>query len=159
MWNQKKGFFFDYDYKQKTQNDFLSLAGFYPLWCGLTTKEQAEDVARNLSLFEYEGGLANTQKEELSTPFRQWDCPNGWPNQQWIVIKGLLDYGFKKEATRLAQKWLDMNVNVFEKTGVLWEKYNVVTADKGKDGRYPTQKGFGWTNAVFIKLLHEMEKL
>lgn len=158
MWNQKKGFFFDYDYQKRKQSEFLSLAGFYPLWCGLATKEQADKIKKCVSFFEYKGGLANTQKKGLSKTFKQWDYPNGWPNQQWIVIKGLLDYGFEKDVTRLAKKWLDMNVNVFEKTGVFWEKYNVITADRGKDGRYPTQKGFGWTNAVFIKLISEIDK-
>lgn len=158
MWNQKKGFFFDYDYRKKQQSEFLSLAGFYPLWCGLATKEQASAMKKQLPLFEYKGGLANTQKEDISKTFKQWDYPNGWPNQQWIVIKGLLRYGFKKDAQRLIRKWLNMNKNVYEKTGALWEKYNVVTADRGKDGRYPTQKGFGWTNAVFIKLINEIDK-
>jgi len=25
----------------------------------------------------------------------------------------------------------------------------------GKSGRYPNQDGFGWTNAVFVKLVNE----
>lgn len=158
MWNEKKGFFFDYDYQDKKQSDFFSIAGFYPLWSKLATKNQAKKVKENLSIFECSGGLANTQKEGLSEIFKQWDYPNGWPNQQWIVIKGLLNYGFKEDAERLAKKWLDMNKKVYEKTGTFWEKYNVVTVDKGKYGRYPTQKGFGWTNAIFIKLLNELNK-
>jgi len=158
MWNQEKGFYFDYDYQNKKQSDFFSLAGFYTLWSGLATKNQAKKLKENLSIFEYNGGLANTQKEGLSETFKQWDYPNGWPNQQWIVIKGLLNYGFKEEAKRLAKKWIDMNKKVYEKTGTFWEKYNVLTVDRGKDGRYPTQKEFGWTGAIFIKLISEIDK-
>ncbi len=157
MWNDKKGFYFDYDYKNKKQSGFFSLAGFYPLWSGLATKKQAKKLKDNLPVFERAGGLANTQKNDLSKTFRQWDYPNGWPNQQWIVIRGLSDYGFRDDARRLAIKWLDMNKKVYEKTGTFWEKYNVLTVDRGKDGRYPTQKGFGWTNAVFIKLADEFD--
>lgn len=158
MWNEEKGFYFDYDYKNKKQSNFYSLAGFYPLWSGLATKSQAKKMRENLSKFEYGGGLANTQKENLSNLFKQWDYPNGWPNQQWIVIKGLLNYGFRKDAERIADKWLEINRKVYEKTGAFWEKYNVVTMDRGKDGRYPTQKGFGWTDGIFIKLLDEFNK-
>jgi alpha,alpha-trehalase len=158
MWNDEKGFFFDYDYQNKKQSNFYSLAGFYPIWSGLATKHQAKKMKENLSVFEYDGGLANTQKENLSTTFKQWDYPNGWPNQQWIVIKGLLNYGFKKDANRITHKWLELNKKVYEKTGTFWEKYNVLTLDIGKDGRYPTQKGFGWTNAIFIKLVSELNK-
>jgi alpha,alpha-trehalase len=156
MWNQEKGFYFDYDYRNRKQSDFYSLAGFYPLWAGLATKNQAKKIKENISVFEYKGGLANTQKEGLSKIFKQWDYPNGWPNQQWIVIKGLLDYNFNEDAKRLTKKWLDMNKKVFENTGAFWEKYNVLTVDRGKDGRYPTQKGFGWTDAIFIKLINEV---
>ncbi|MFO7711144.1 MAG: trehalase family glycosidase [Candidatus Woesearchaeota archaeon] len=150
MWDE---FFFDYDFHNQKIHRFFSLAGFYPLWAGLATKDQAKRLRDCLSFFEYDGGLANTQEEDLASEFRQWDYPNGWPNQQWIVIKGLLDYGFNEDAERIAAKWLQLNETVFQKTGAMWEKYDVVNMDKGKDGRYPTQKGFGWTNAVYLKLL------
>jgi len=155
MWNKKKAFFFDYNFVLKKQSCFYSLAGYYPLWANLATKEQAELLCRSLRHFEYEGGLANTQKTHLSKTFKQHDYPNGWPQQQWIVIKGLLNYGFKEDAKRLALKWIDLNQSVFAKTGKFWEKYNVVDGCEGKSGRYPTQKGFGWTNAIFVKLIKE----
>lgn len=159
MWNEKKGFFFDYNYQIKKQSNFYSLAGFYPLWAKLATEEQAEKIKRNLKKFEYNGGLANTQKTGLSKEFKQHDYPNGWPNQQLIVINGLLNYGFKEDAKRLTKKWLDLNQKVFLKTGKFWEKYNVVKCDIGKEGRYPNQTGFGWTNGVFVKLLNEFSNL
>ncbi len=155
MWNDKKGFFFDYNYKLKKKSNFYSLAGFYPLWAKLASENQAEKIRKNLKMFECKGGLANTQKNNISNEFKQWDYPNGWPNQQWIVIKGLLNYGFNKDAERLAIKWLNLNKKVFNKTGKFWEKYNVVKSDVGKSGRYPTVEGFGWTNAVFVKLVKE----
>lgn len=158
-WNEKKGFFFDYDYHfKKKQSKFYSLAGFYPLWANLATEAQAKKCRNNLRKFEYKYGLANTQKK-VSEEFKQWDYPNGWPNQQWIVIKGLLNYGFTEDAERLAKKWLNLNKKVFNKTGKFWEKYNVVTGAIGKEGRYPNQTGFGWTNAIFIKLIYELDKI
>lgn len=155
MWNDKKGFFFDYNYKLRKQSNFYSIAGFYPLWARLASPEQAKKVRKNLKKFEYKGGLANTQKSGLLKEFRQHDYPNGWPPQQWIAIKGFLNYGFKKDAKRIAKKWLGMNKKIFEKTGKFWEKYDVVKCNVGKAGRYPTQSGFGWTNAIFIKLVKE----
>lgn len=155
MWNEKKCFFFDYDFKNKKQSNFYSLAGFYPLWAKLVTESQAKKMLKSIRKFDYNGGLANTQKSGLSKEFKQWDYPNGWANQQWIVIKGLLNYGFKSEAERLAIKWLNLNKKVFLKTGEFWEKYNVVKSDIGKEGRYPIQTGFGWTNAIFVRLVKE----
>lgn len=158
MWNNKKGFFFDYNYKFRKQSGFYSLAGFYPLWAKLALKNQAEKTAKKLKKFEYKGGMANTQKTGLSKEFKQWDYPNGWPNQQWIVINGLLNYRLKEDSERIAVKWLEMNKKVFLKTGKFWEKYNVVECGIGREGRYPNQTGFGWTNAVFVKLIKEFSK-
>lgn len=155
MWNEKRGFFFDYDFRKEKQSDFYSLAGFYPLFAKVATKEQAKKMVLCIKDFEYKGGLANTQKENLSQDFKQWDYPNGWANQQYIVIKGLLNYGYNKEAEGLAKKWLDFNKDMFIKTGKFWEKYNVAEYSAGKLERYPVQTGFGWTNAVFARLVNE----
>ena len=43
--------------------------------------------------------------------------------------------------------------------GKLVEKYNVRDAGAGAGGEYPVQDGFGWTNAVLIKLLAIYPKL
>lgn len=155
MWNAKKGFFFDYDYRHKRQSNFYSIAGFYPLWARLATHVQARKVVQNLHHFEHKGGLANTL-ETHSAEYKQHDYPNGWPPQQWIVIRGLLNYGFNDDARRLAKKYLDLNKKVFSKTKRLWEKYDVVNSSVGKSDRYPTQSGFAWTNAIFIGLLDIM---
>ncbi|MEP7197918.1 MAG: trehalase family glycosidase [Saprospiraceae bacterium] len=158
MWNEKKGFFFDYNFKLKKQSSFYSVAGFYPLWANLATLSQATKVRDSLIEFEYNGGLVNTQSQSLSDEFKQHDYPNGWAPQHWIVVKGLLNYGFKEDAKRIAKKWLDLNTSIFKKTGKLWEKYDVVKCKVGRNNadRYPTQSGFGWTNAVFVRLIEEL---
>jgi len=153
MWNQRKGFYFDYNYKHKNQSGFLSIAGFYPLWAKMATHMQAKKVADNLHEFEYEWGIANTQSTGLSDEYKQHDYPNGWPHQQWIVIRGLMNYGFKDDALRIATKFLRLNKKIFQKTGKFWEKFNVVKGEIGKSERYISQSGFGWTNAVFVRLV------
>lgn len=155
MWNFKKGFYFDYNYRYKKQSTFYSIAGFYPLWARMATYTQARKIRDNLERFEYDGGLANSQSIGLAKEYKQHDYPNGWPNQQWIVVRGLMNYGFQKDAIRIAKKFLDLNKKVFDETGKLWEKYNVVKRTISKNERYPTQVGFGWTNAVFIRLLNK----
>ncbi len=158
MWNFKKGFFFDYNYRKKRQSPFFSIAGFYPLWARLATYTQARKMVEHLRRFEYDYGLANTQDKGLQKEFRQHDYPNGWPQQQWIVVKGLMNYGFKRDAQRIAKKYLELNKKILSRTGSLWEKYNVVRGTVGKSERYDTQQGFGWTNSVFIRLLDKFTR-
>lgn len=155
-WDGKAGFFFDYDYVNKKRSSFFSLAGFYPMWTGLATAEQAARMVKHLADFEYRGGLATSQPNGLSKQFKQWDYPNGWPNLHWLVVIGLMNYGYKDDARRIVKKWMDLNVKMFKKTGKIWEKYNVVKGDIGKTGRYPCQDGFGWTNAVFFRFYKDL---
>lgn len=158
MWNLKNGFYFDYNYKLKKQSTFYSIAGFYPLWAKMATYTQAKKVADAIAKFEKDGGLTNTLNSNLADEFRQHDYPNGWPHQQWIVIKGLMNYGFEDTAKRIAKKYLDLNKALFLKTGKMWEKHDVVNMDIGKPDRYETQEGFGWTNAVFLRLIDKFGK-
>jgi alpha,alpha-trehalase len=151
MWDERKGFFFDYDWVNQRRSKFWSVAGFYPLWAKMVDDEMAAQLVKNLRRFEKKGGLVNTQPVR-SKVFKQWDYPNGWPNQQWIVVKGLLNYGYVEDAFRITSKWLEMNLEIFEETGNFWEKYDVVKYTIGKSGRYPTQSGFSWTNSIFIRL-------
>jgi alpha,alpha-trehalase len=155
MYNRQQKFYFDYNYAQHKRHTFYSLAGFFPLWANIATTEEAEGALHALTRFEYDGGLATTQRTQLFKPARQWDYPNGWPNLHWIVVRGLLNYGFRKDAERIAEKWLNTNLKVFHKTRRMWEKYDVVGNDMGHSKRYPIQEGFAWTNAVFLKLCTE----
>jgi alpha,alpha-trehalase len=59
-------------------------------------------------------------------------------------------YGYHQDARRIAMKWLKTNLDWFNAHGDFLEKYNVVQPNKpAAKGLYPSQIGFGWTNAIF----------
>jgi alpha,alpha-trehalase len=155
LWNHKQGFYYDYDLQLERQDELGTLAGYFALWCGVASPEQAEACRMKLNAFEHAHGLANS--EVLPWHHRQWDYPNGWPPHQFIAYDGLKRYGFETDAHRVAKKYLDLNYAIFKQTGELWEKYDVVNGHIGLRGRYPTQPGFGWTNGVFLRLFHDMQ--
>lgn len=159
MWDEEAGFFFDYNYITGQRSPIWSLAAYFPLWAGMVSDEQAERLVQNLKKFQFKGGLATTSKESVaSTPARglQWEYPNGWAPLQWVVVQGLVKYGFRDEADLVVRTWLRSNVMMFKQHQMLYEKYNVVDiAAKPKDGLYPSQEGFGWTNALFYRLSHD----
>ncbi|MGH9857682.1 MAG: trehalase family glycosidase, partial [Acidobacteriota bacterium] len=157
FWDEESGFFYDYDIKAKQRRPIKTLAGFYPMWAGIATAEQAKRCVAQLQYFEYGFGLANTEVVEWRG--KQWDYPNGWPPMQYIVISALRRYGFNEEAVRLTNKWLELNKSLLKSTGSLWEKYDVVRGGIGLPGRYPTQDGFSWTCGVFTRLMADLEDL
>ncbi|HEY9786964.1 MAG TPA: trehalase family glycosidase [Candidatus Obscuribacterales bacterium] len=155
MWDKASGFFYDYDLERRAMNMTPSLAGFFPMWAGFASPAQAARmVAEWLPQFERDGGLV-TSLDEMSG--RQWAYPNGWAPLQWLVTEGLENYGYHAEALRIREKWCAHCLNVFEKTGAMWEKYNVVETDKVPEGGvYGSVSGFAWSNAVFVDFIKKI---
>ena len=76
--------------------------------------------------------------------------PNGWPPLQCVAIQALDRYGFKDDARRIAEKYVRTVIANYEKTGDLWEKYNVVTGTTEVVDEYKMPRMVGWTAGVFI---------
>jgi alpha,alpha-trehalase len=151
FWSDEKKFFMDFDPINNCTTSVLSLAGVYPLFFNIATKEQAEYVHQHLrDDFLQIGGLQTT----LNKTGQQWDSPIGWAPLQWMAFKGLKNYHFHQLANQIRSTWLNLNDQIFKQTGKMTEKYNVLQLTEGGGGNYPLQDGFGWTNGVYLKLLH-----
>jgi alpha,alpha-trehalase len=161
MWSELKGMYYDYNYVKESRGSVNSLATFYPLWAGMVDEKQAARLVNSIKKFEHKGGLATTDSPQVSKLMpgampTQWAYPNGWAPLHFIAVKGLQRYGYHQEARRVAMRWLSNNLNWFKKHGVFLEKYNVVQPGKPPaKGSYPSQTGFGWTNAVFERFCRE----
>lgn len=156
MWSGRLEAFVDYDWRNDRALTQITAATAYPLFVGLATRQQAKGVADTIreSLLAPHG-LATTTVETGE----QWDAPNGWAPLQWIAIDGLRKNGQNALASKIAEGWVAENARVYCETGKLVEKYNVRDAGAGAGGEYPVQDGFGWTNAVLVKLLAIYPKL
>jgi alpha,alpha-trehalase len=161
MWDRTRGMYFDYNYVKGKRGNVASLATFFPMWAGMVSEKQAASLVKALRRFENKGGLATTDSLPLgqyvpgSMPV-QWAYPNGWAPLQFIVVEGLLKYGYHEDAKRVAMKWLKNNLDWFNENHVFLEKYNVVNPEKPpQKGVYPSQTGFGWTNAVFERFCQQ----
>ena len=161
MWDRLRGMYYDYNYVKEKRSNVSSLATFFPMWAGMVTEKQAAQLVKALRRFENKGGLATTDALPLgqyvpgSMPV-QWAYPNGWAPLHFIVVEALLRYGYHEDAKRIAMKWLRNNLDWFNEHHVFLEKYNVVNPDKPpQKGVYPSQTGFGWTNAVFERFCQQ----
>ncbi|HPR09885.1 MAG TPA: trehalase family glycosidase [Candidatus Saccharibacteria bacterium] len=161
MWDRLRGLYYDYNFAKQKRGNISSLAAYFPMWAGMASEKQAESLVKNLRKFENRGGLATTDALPLgqyvpgSMPV-QWAYPNGWAPLHFIVVEGLLKYGYREDAERIAHKWLHTNLDWFNQHGVFLEKYNVVNPEKPpQKGVYPSQTGFGWTNAVFERFCRD----
>jgi alpha,alpha-trehalase len=155
LWDSKNGLFVDYNLRRHQRSDVLYASTFYPLWTGLATPDQANAVHGHLAQLECPGGLAMSDRETGV----QWDKPYGWAPIQLIAVEGLRRYGFSDDANRISYNFLTMVAENAKKDGSIREKYNVVnrsTVANVTAGYASNVVGFGWTNGVFLVLLHEL---
>lgn len=156
LWSDQEGFYMDFDLTTGQSTGVYSLAAAYPLYFQMATKNQAKRVKEKLEKdFLKGGGFVST----TNTTGEQWDSPNGWAPLQWITINALYNYDFDELGNTGLERWLERNREVYQATGKMMEKYNVVDTDLlAGGGEYALQDGFGWTNGIALAFINIMEK-
>ena len=153
------GIFMDYDFVAQEQNDIFSAACFYPLYCGMATKEEAKAAQESLYRIEAAFGIVTCEKTEDPGNY-QWGYPNGWAPMQMVVVDGLLRYGYEEDACRIARKFIKLVEESYASSGHLWEKYNVVDGNIKVQDEYEMPTMLGWTFGVYVwfkNMLSEIE--
>lgn len=155
FYNDKAGMFVDLEVSDLSQRPVLSLAGVFPLFAEIATKEQAERVKETVAKeFLYPGGWVTSLNESC----QQWDSPNGWAPLQWVTFEGLRKYGYFEEAKKGAVNWVDNNLALYQQTGAIFEKYDVKKIGSlAGGGEYAVQHGFGWSNGILLKFMNFLE--
>jgi alpha,alpha-trehalase len=151
LWDESAGAYLDYCWTRRARVARVSAATLYPLFVEASSAAQARRVARTVSstLLKPGGVVATT----VATG-QQWDAPNGWAPLQWIAVAGLEHYGERRLAEVIACRWTLLVRHVYEASGKLVEKYDVIDRERaGGGGEYPLQDGFGWTNGVTRALM------
>ena len=151
------GVFYDYHLEKKKREEIVSVACFYPLYVGMATEEEAKAVLDILPRVEMKYGVAVCEKCDVPGNF-QWGYPNGWPPMQRIVVEGLLRYGYKEEAMRIAEKYVELIEKCFKQTGHFWEKYNVEQGNVEVVDEYKMPAMLGWTFGVYYRFCQLLGK-
>ena len=155
LWNDTDGAYADYDLLRGRVRPPCA-ATSTALYVGIASPAQASRIGHFLCerLLDH-GGIATT----CTRSGEQWDQPNGWAPLQWLAIQGLARYGHKALSCDISRRWLATVGTLYQRESKLVEKYVVQPtpegAQGGHGGEYPLQDGFGWTNGVTRKLLHE----
>jgi alpha,alpha-trehalase len=170
MWDEQRGYFFDYDFVDHQRSTYISATGLWPLWAKMLDAKNPDDLklAKRAAAFageklEQPAGLSATAKESVESArhhdARQWDYPFGWAPHQMLAWQAFENYGLDADASRLAYRWLyTIAKNAHDYNGTIPEKYNVVTGSHdvfveygnvGTKFTYIATEGFGWMNASF----------
>jgi putative isomerase len=157
FWDEKDGFYYDRSQKTGQTIRVKSVAGFLPIWAGVASRAQATRLVRD--------HLTNPREFWLKYPVASYAMtePNffegtrggcNWRGPAWIptnymIMHGLMDYGFKTEARGLALKTFEM---ALDQNPVTREYYD---SDTGKgNGMNPF---WGWSSLAYVMPLDFLE--
>jgi len=116
---------------------------FLPLWAGIATPEQAKKIVKkhllDESRFNAPYGIRTLSKKEKMYNLRASGNPSNWQGPIWgvsnyLVWRGLVNYGFDKEAKELAIKTIMLFGKDLEENNTLHEYY---APDTGKPIIHP----------------------
>lgn len=120
------------DYNSLIQRiDFWT--NFLPMWAGIATPEQAKRIVKehyeNVKTFNAPFGVRTLSKMEKMYSLRASGNPSNWDGPIWgisnyLVWRGLVKYGYNKEAKKLAEKTVVLFGRDLQKTGTLHEYYD-----------------------------------
>ncbi|HFD2360853.1 TPA: trehalase family glycosidase, partial [Legionella pneumophila] len=151
LWDDKAGYYFDYNFKTKQLKPYIYATTFYPLWAGIASKDQAQSLVNNLPVLLTRGGLLTS----CYIQGVQWDAPFGWAPLQYFAVLGLNRYGYKELALDIANRFVNTIHIGFQEAHTLFEKYDVQnmsihTENKIQYSYNTNVVGFGWTNGVYL---------
>ncbi|VDM46176.1 unnamed protein product [Toxocara canis] len=161
FYNTTIGAWFDYNIETRKHNVEFYPSIAVPLFgdcyqlLNMAKPQRIYNFMDKMGAFKYPGGVPTSL---IENSHQQWDFPNGWSALNHMVIEGLRkseNPEMQEQAFKLAQKWVLGNYKVFNITGHMWEKYDVVgtVPQPGAGGEYAVQPGFGWSNGAILDLL------
>ena len=145
------GLWYDYDYVTGERGNVVSAAPFFLLMGGAVSRRDARGIVRSLEVLEYPHGISACAKGDYPFVY-QWSYPNGWAPLQYVTVRGLDRYGYKEAARRIARHYVDLLTDSYDKTGTLWEKYNVDEGNLNVGDEYKMPTMLGWTAGSYVWL-------
>jgi alpha,alpha-trehalase len=153
LWDGSRGVFSDYDSVNDAFSPVLSAVSVAPLAHGIATSTEARATIRSLRPLWLDHGISAC--EELGPPVHQWGYPNVWAPLQYICAAGFRNHD-EALAREIARRFVTTVTTEFERSKVLWDKYDGITGEPGAVERR-AQPVIGWTAGVFRVFVQEYE--
>jgi len=134
MWDPETGFYYNVNKKDKsftfkTKNDLKrkEIIAFLALWAGVANEKQAEALVKHLinpgEFWRKYGVPALSADDSYYNPIGYWNGPV-WVQWDYLVFRGLLNYGYTNEAKELAEKVITNMIHQLKTDHWFWEFYS-----------------------------------
>lgn len=146
LWHEPNGQYYSRSFVSQKLIEESTVATFLPLYGGNLPNDRARvlvDLIRSKKKFATNWPVPSVPRDSPHfNPYRYWQGPT-WININWLIIQGLKDYGFDKEAQVLTERSLEL----VAKSGMN-EYFNPLNGDPAG------APNFSWTAALTIDLLN-----
>ncbi len=160
LWNEEDAFYYDLwrdEDGNPVQNKVKTIGAYWALLAGVVPQEKLDRFVAHLDN-EKEFKRPN-RVPSLSADHPLYDAESGkywlggvWAPTNYMVMRGLQAYGYFDLANEIAKCSLSNVVDVFNRTGTLWENY---APEKASQGNPAKPKFVGWSGLFPITTLFE----
>ena len=106
-------------------------SGFLPMWAGFATKEEAAELVKHIrdtDTFACDYGIRSLSRDEKMYNLEETNNPSNWLGPIWLIVnymvfRGLVNYGYKEDAKRILDQTLLLLGRDLEQTGSVHEYY------------------------------------
>lgn len=129
MWSESEGMFLNIDARTGKPTHIKTWTNFVPLWAGIATSGQAKQMIEEHLLNPKEfwapqGIRTTTPDEPLYDPAKGYWRGPVWVISSYLVMHGLMNYGYLDQARKLAAETEALLRHDLEQTGGMNECYN-----------------------------------
>lgn len=146
MWDPADGFYYNvnredqsFTFRRKDDLKIREIIGFLPLWAGVSDRKKTDRLLHHLTdpdeFWRSYGIPSLSAKESYYNPIGYWNGPV-WVQWDYLLFRGLLDQGYKKEAEELAMKVLDNMIWHLKQDHAFWEFYSPDDREAGWNKTY-----------------------
>lgn len=157
FWDEENGFYYNVDktthrFTFKKENDLKrdEIIGFLPLWAGIADQQRAARLVKKLTdpdqFWRPFGVPSLSAKDSYYNAKGYWNGPV-WVEWDYLIMRGLMDYGYKAEAKELVGRVTKGMTEVLKKDHNLWEFYS---PDEAWGGYHKTYIWAGIINRMML---------
>jgi hypothetical protein len=157
MWDDQTSFYYhvdkaDHDFTFQSPDDLkrMEIIGFLPLWANIASQQQSQQLIQHLTdpdeFWRAYGIPTLAASDGYYNPMGYWNGPV-WVQWQYLIFRGLLNYGYNDLARQLAEKVIDQVIYQLKENHWFWELYSP------DDRRAGWNKAYIWSGLVARMLI------
>lgn len=155
LWSEKDAYYYDM-YRDGTLNGVKTIGAYWALLADIVPADRLDRFVAHLdnpAEFKRPHRIPSLSADHPEyNPEGEYWKGSVWAPTNYMVLKGLDRHGYQKLTYDIACSNIEHVVEVYGKTGTLWENYAPEKAEKGSIAR---DKFVGWSGLFPISIMYE----